>query len=63
MGSLGVIPLTHTTRETLNKLKVNNQIQRTWEQKCMSRNLPEMSIGSFYPAQDVWLSIKNYKTH
>ena len=44
------------------KWKINNQIQRIWNQKCMSKNLSGTSIGSFYLVQDVCLLIRNYET-
>ena len=55
-------PSSHTTRKALKKWKINNQIQRIWKQKCMSKNLSVVSIGSFYLVQDVWLLIRNYET-
>ena len=55
-------PSSHTTRKTLKKWKINNQIQRIWKQKCMSKNLSVVSVGSFYLVQDVWLLIRNYET-
>ena len=55
-------PSSHTTRKALKKWKINNQIQRIWKQKCMSKNLSVVSVGSFYLVQDVWLLIRNYET-
>ena len=52
----------YNKKNTQKKWKINNQIQRIWKQKCMSKNLSGTSIGSFYLVQDVWLLIRNYET-
>ena len=60
--ALGSHPPAIQQEKHSKKWKINNQIQRIWKQKCMSKNLSGTSIGSFYLVQDVWLLIRNYET-